>query len=237
MTRLGRRSFFSLVAVAGVLACRADAAAPPLGNAGVLSVAPVAAIDTADGVRLDTIVANVDVGFKSQNTPVKFATTAGVFSTGAATYDATPDSTGTARAFLRAPTEAMEATITASAGGGSKKAKVTFVAAHPAWLQLVAAPSVIAAAQQGAFADVTLTLVRTKGTTTPGSTVLFDVAGALRSAIRLSVDSVFMTTNTAATRATLQSPDVGSAYVRATYRRDGTIIRDSVLIRFFKPST
>ena len=221
-----------LCTLALVAGCAADAGTPPLGNTGLQSLLPNPVVDTADGTRLVTITATVDTTFKSAN-PVVFSTNIGAFSNGTATATVTPDSTGFARAYLKAPTDSSAGSVMATAGGTSLSIPVEFWPALPEWIAVSAGSAV---AKIGSTADVTATPGRGRGKVTPGGFIRFELADPSQKAlVRLSVDSIPAAQDQVKTQLTWLSADSGSVRVRISYGRNKkTMDTTSVVATFFK---
>jgi hypothetical protein len=238
LSRYNRRpQFLALVLtlIAGVAAasCGWELNAPPdRGNRGLDSVTLSATLDTADAVRLDTIVAYVDTSFRTANTPVTFVTTAGSFvnagSSGA--LSVAPDSTGVARAYLRAPSDSSLAIISVSAAGTMQSRRILFLPAPPTFLRTTASNYFVAAAP-GSTVTITATVNRQRGTLSSGTVVRFELI-PMDSAVTatLSADSAFVANGAATTTAVLRDTLPGRLGVRASVSRSGVSLHSDVVV-------
>lgn len=209
----------------------ADSSSPAAGNRGLISLEVSASIDTADNVRIDTLTATVDTAFKTTNAAVAFTTTGSTFTNGQASISVPVDSSGKARALLRAPQDAAVINVTAVAGGVARTQSIVFVPALPTWLNVTASP-VVVAPTAGSGSDVTATFVRERGAVSPGGFMRFAVTSPSNGQVsaRVSVDSMIAGSQSAGTRLIVLGTDTGSVFVRAAYTRDGRTISDSVRI-------
>lgn len=226
----------SLVGLAAIVACSGDSPSPP-GNRGLLDVKASPREDIADAARIDTIIATVDPAFTAANT-VTFTAPLGTFVNGTATTTVAPDSTGVARAFLRAPGDSGLIVVTATAAGGSDTASVHYLLATPDGITVVATPEVIFGAPMSTT-DIAASVTRARGAVSPGGKMAFAIVGgpdALRAGAHLSIDSV--RANSGTTHLTLNTTEVGDLIVRATYTGGGvTLVRDVTVHVIKKPET
>src|SRR5205823_2626439 len=148
------------IGVFGLLSCNwLESEFPdPTQNRGLLNLVPSVRIDTADGARLDTVVATVDMAAAPLGISVAFSTSISSFLPSGTTTTVAADSTGVSRAFIRAPADSAVAIVTASAGGVTRTTAITYVPAPPTWVQVVPKTPILMAGAAHSV-DVVATLV------------------------------------------------------------------------------
>jgi hypothetical protein len=157
-------------------------------NQGIDNLIARPTIDTADGERVDTLLAVLDPRDLPSDATVTFRTSAGQFLPSGTSLDMVVDPDHTARALLRAPSDSTKVTVTASFGGVTKKALVLFIPAPPSAVHVVPkSPTLLAGSLR--TVDITAFLVRQSGSVSPGFIVDFAIDAAECPTCQLSAPS------------------------------------------------
>lgn len=143
-----------------------------LQSPGVLSLdAPAPA--PADGATPVRLVAVVDSALARADRSTTFRTSAGTFPGGTRELVVASDSNRVAVAVLTAPVDTTTAVVTATAGGGTRRAEVRFFVALPDNIDVIADQVSVQSGFTGSV-QVTAALRRSPGTPTAGQVVTFD---------------------------------------------------------------
>jgi hypothetical protein len=166
-----------LVVVVWTASCdRFPLSGDPVQHDALISLSVSPAKDTADGARIDTLIATMDPTSTPAGSAVQFATTLGaLIAPGAGPADSVTvhvDASNVARAYLVAPADAGIAHVTATAAGITRADSLTYVSAPATAVQLIPdEPGLQSGA--GHSVGVTALLVRPTGAPSPGYTLHF----------------------------------------------------------------
>jgi hypothetical protein len=227
------RTIRTAAVAAAALLAGCEITDPPL--RGILSLTPAPAAALADGSSIVLVTAVIDTAARPRNGEVKFTTTAGTLLPAAA---ATANDSGIARVQLKAPGDSATAIITATNGQVTRTAQVVFTPAPPTRLEVSASQFTLKAGLDQSV-DVTVSLLRSPGTVSPGSLVTFSADSARGTDGRFGVfspPSVLASSATVTTKFTAGSTDYrGPVTIRATAMRSGHVVSDSTVVQVVSP--